>query len=81
MPRNPDESFLRHDLAILIMVSLGGVLVMIIVGTIGGASVKRGAHVSFHKGGALWWTNGGLRECQDIRVTSNGFVYYYTLID
>lgn len=56
-------------------------LVMVIVEAIGGALEERGAHVSFHKGSALWWTNGRLRECQDVGVTSNGFVYYYTLID
>ena len=54
---------------------------MVIVEAIGGVLVKRGAHVSFHKGSALCWTNGGLKECQDVRVTSNGFVYYYTFID
>lgn len=54
---------------------------MVIVEAIGGALVKWGAHVSFHKGSALWWTNGGLRECQDVKVTSNGFVYYYTPMD
>ena len=54
---------------------------MVIVEAIGGALVKWGAHVSFHKGSALWWTNGGPRECQDVKVTSNGFVYYYTPMD
>ena len=54
---------------------------MAIVEAIGGALVKRGAHVRFHKGSALCWTNGGLKECQDVRVTSNGFFYYYTFID
>ena len=59
-------------------------LVIIIVEAIGKVSEKRGAHVSFHKGSALWWTNGGLRSCsriQEVRVTSKGIVYYYTFID
>ena len=54
---------------------------MAIVEAIGRDSEKRGAHVSFLNGSALWWTNGGLRECQDVRVTFDGFVYYYTLVD
>ena len=47
---------------------------MVIVEAIGRALEKRGAHVIFHKGSAFWWTNGGLRECQDDRVTSDGVV-------
>ena len=37
-------------------------LVIVIVEAIGRALEKRGAHVSFHKVSALWWTNGGLRD-------------------